>query len=70
VNHAVLATGYGTEKGMKFWNIKNSWAATWGVGGYFRIERGVNMCAISQCNAYPLIDRASDFEEVSHIIEQ
>jgi cathepsin H len=64
VNHAVLATGYGNEKGMDFWNIKNSWAATWGVNGYFKIQRGVNMCAIAQCNSYPLIEfRAQDFVE-------
>jgi cathepsin H len=56
VNHAVLATGYGTEKGLKFWNIKNSWGASWGVKGYFKMERDVNMCGVAQCNAYPLID--------------
>jgi len=56
VNHAVVATGYGTENGKKFWNIKNSWSTQWGVNGYFKLERGTNMCAISQCNAYPLID--------------
>jgi cathepsin H len=61
VNHAVLATGYGVEKGMKFWNIKNSWGAAWGVGGYFKMERDVNMCAVAQCNSYPLIDSAGDF---------
>lgn len=60
VNHAVLATGFGTEKGVKFWNIKNSWGASWGVNGYFKMERGVNMCAIGQCNSYPLIDRPRD----------
>jgi cathepsin H len=57
VNHAVLATGYGVENGTPFWNIKNSWGKTWGVNGYFKIERGANMCAISQCNSYPLIDQ-------------
>jgi cathepsin H len=56
VNHAVLATGYGTEKGVKFWNIKNSWGAGWGLSGYFKMERDVNMCGVAQCNAYPLID--------------
>lgn len=62
VNHAVLATGYGVEKGVKFWNIKNSWGAGWGVQGYFKMERGVNMCAVGQCNSYPLINDFRDFE--------
>jgi cathepsin H len=58
VNHAVLATGYGSENGVKFWNIKNSWGANWGNAGYFKMERGTNMCAIAQCNSYPLIDNS------------
>jgi len=64
VNHAVLATGYGTENGVKFWNIKNSWGPAWGNKGYFKMERGTNMCAIAQCNSYPLIDsdRLNDLE--------
>jgi cathepsin H len=56
VNHAVLLTGYGAENNVPFWNIKNSWGPTWGAAGYFKIERGSNMCAIAQCNSYPLID--------------
>ena len=54
VNHAVLAVGYGTdENGMDYWLIKNSWGTSWGMDGYFQIERGVNMCGIAQCNSYP-----------------
>lgn len=64
VNHAVLATGYGVEKDIKFWNIKNSWGASWGVQGYFKMERGANMCAVAQCNSYPLIDRPRDRKSV------
>lgn len=27
------------------------------------MERGANMCAVAQCNSYPLIDHVKDFEE-------
>ena len=54
VNHAVLAVGYGTDdSGMDYWLIKNSWSADWGDEGFFKIERGVNMCGIAMCNSYP-----------------
>jgi len=53
VNHAVLAVGYGTEDGTPYWIVKNSWGADWGDKGYFKIERGVNMCGIAVCNSYP-----------------
>jgi cathepsin H len=63
VNHAVLATGYGVEGNVPYWNVKNSWGTGWGVNGYFKIVRGENMCAIAQCNAYPLIDRPEGLVE-------
>jgi cathepsin H len=44
VNHAVLAVGYGVEDGVPYWLIKNSWGADWGDHGYFKMERGKNMC--------------------------
>ena len=55
VNHAVLAVGYGNdaESGLDYWLIKNSWGTSWGDAGFFKIERGVNMCGIAMCNSYP-----------------
>lgn len=55
VNHAVLAVGYGTDAdtGLDFWYVKNSWSTSWGDKGFFKIQRGVNMCGIAQCNSYP-----------------
>jgi cathepsin H len=54
VNHAVLAVGYGTEDGLDHYIIKNSWSASWGDEGFFKIQRGVNMCGIAVCNSYPV----------------
>ena len=53
VNHDVVAVGYGTEAGVDYWIIKNSWGAAWGDKGFFKIQRGTNMCGISNCGSYP-----------------
>ena len=53
VNHAVVAVGYGNEDGKDYWLVKNSWGANWGMQGYFKIARGVNMCGVAVCNSYP-----------------
>ncbi|KAM7257820.1 hypothetical protein ACFE04_013561 [Oxalis oulophora] len=55
VNHAVLAVGYGEEKGMPYWLIKNSWGASWGDNGYFKMELGKNMCGVATCASYPVV---------------
>ncbi|XP_041997511.1 cysteine proteinase 3-like [Salvia splendens] len=55
VNHAVLAVGYGVEKGVPYWLIKNSWGADWGDNGYFKMEMGKNMCGVATCASYPIV---------------
>ena len=58
VNHAVLAVGYDVDPAtnMKYWIIKNSWGENWGLQGYFHMERGKNMCGVSDCASYPVVD--------------
>jgi len=57
VNHAVLAVGFGHDSYSKldYWIVKNSWTQTWGEEGYFRIQRGKNMCGLAICASYPQI---------------
>jgi cathepsin B len=49
--HAVELIGWGTENGVDYWTLKNSWANTWGEQGFFRIIRGKDECGI-ESNVY------------------
>jgi len=38
--HAVKFVGWGTDGGVDYWKVANSWNPYWGEKGYFRIIRG------------------------------
>jgi len=57
VNHAVLVVGYNVTydgSNTPYWIVKNSWGDSWGLNGYFWIERNANMCGLADCASYPI----------------
>ena len=53
-DHGVAIVGYGTDDGVDYWWIRNSWGTTWGESGYMRLERGVNACGVANFASYPI----------------
>lgn len=47
LDHQVMIVGYGSENGVDYWKIKNSWGTDWGEAGFCRIVRGSNRCGVA-----------------------
>lgn len=59
LDHGVAVVGYGkTQRGTKYWIVRNSWGAEWGERGYIRMLRGAKhpegLCGIAMEASYPI----------------
>ncbi|KAJ6735577.1 CYSTEINE PROTEASE FAMILY C1-RELATED [Salix viminalis] len=59
LDHGVVVVGYGTERGLDYWLVRNSWGKEWGEHGYMKIQRNVRdtytgRCGIAMESSYPV----------------
>jgi cathepsin L len=49
LDHAVEIIGYGSENGVDYWTVRNSWSSSWGEQGYFRLKKTSSTNDIGIC---------------------
>ena len=55
IDHGVTAVGYGTENGLDYMIVRNSWGTGWGESGYFRVaidKDGAGVCGVQDDTSY------------------
>lgn len=52
ISHAVTVVGAGTEKGVPFWLVRNSWGENWGDKGHIKLMRAKERCGVCGVNCY------------------
>ena len=60
LDHGVLLVGYGTDNGVDYWLVRNSWGSGWGMRGYFKVlremnKRGPGVTGLQMMASYPIM---------------
>jgi hypothetical protein len=58
--HSVALVGYGTDNGIDYWIIANSWGPTWGEQGYCKIKRKIKQLQLER-NAVAMLPDFAGF---------
>uniref|UniRef100_A0A0G4H4Z5 Peptidase C1A papain C-terminal domain-containing protein n=1 Tax=Chromera velia CCMP2878 TaxID=1169474 RepID=A0A0G4H4Z5_9ALVE len=59
LNHGVLLVGYGTEGGLNYWLVKNSWGRSWGNNGYIKLVRNSSSSKVGPQGQCGILENAS-----------
>ena len=49
VNHNMMAVGYGSQDGVDYYLLKNSWGFEWGIDGFVKVkveDGGLGICGV------------------------
>ena len=57
LDHAITAVGWGSQNGVTYYIVRNSWGPNWGDRGYINIaasgEGSAGICGIQQSSCWP-----------------
>jgi cathepsin B len=59
--HAIKIIGWGTESGVDYWLVANSWGTTWGLDGFFKIKQGDCGMDKQGCSGTPKVPNSNWF---------